>query len=551
MDKTEQNSSLIKSAMLLFTAMAMTRIIGAVLKIPLGNILGGTGLGYFSAAYSVFSPVYALTAAAIPTVITKLVAGNIALGNYRTVRKIRRVMLRFSLALGFFGAVLILVLSTPFALYIVNSPKSIPSMLVIAPALMFCCVSAVYKGYYEGLRDMIPTAASQVVESVVKAAIGIALSAFILAKTGSLPYAAAAAVFGVSVSELCGFAYLFIRSRARPDGITKEALLQSPEPERVLPLIIGIMKQMLPVTVGALVMNLGSFIDLISITNCINIAVTRDKAFFIEHFSYGLSGTLSGADGLSVTEIGNFVYGSYSGIVTSLFAIIPSMTSMLGKTALPGIAAAYERGDMTGLSKNIKFMLKGTFAIGLPLCWGLAVMAEPLLKLLYFSKPAEVAVSSLPLIILSAGGILLPLSSMVFSAFLAIGRADLQIKLMLMGSALKLAVNVVLIQIPEVNIAGAAVSTLVCYSAVSAGGLIILRGIIKKPLGTAGFFIRSAIPALLCAAAAFVLYNYLLPGEVHDALRLAFSAAAGALVYMTGVLIFDGAFVKRFFKLKR
>ena len=70
--------------------MAISKIVGAVFKIPLTNILGGVGMGYYSTAYSLYTPVFAMTAAAIPTVIIKTVADNIALGRFANANKVLR-----------------------------------------------------------------------------------------------------------------------------------------------------------------------------------------------------------------------------------------------------------------------------------------------------------------------------------------------------------------------------------------------------------------------------------------------------------------------------
>jgi stage V sporulation protein B len=533
----KRNEQMIKNAAILFAAMAFTKIIGAVLKIPLGNILGGQGLGYFSAAYSVFSPVYALTAAAVPAVITKLVAQNIAAGNYRTVRKIKRVALRAALLMGFFGGVLILVLVAPMALMVVKTPGAVPAMLVIAPALMFCCVSAVYKGYYEGLSDMTPTAVSQIVEAVAKAGVGIILSDIILLRTGSLSLAAAAAVLGVSVSEFCGFGFLFIISRKRADGIAKEDLQASPEPQRILPLLIGIFREMIPITICALVMNLGGLVDLITVTSGLNAAVASDTAFFLNWLP-GLK-----SSGMTTSEIGNFIYGSYTGIAQSLFAIIPSMTALVGKSALPAVTAAWSNNNKDQLRRRLNACFSGTFVLGMPLCLGLACMAEPLLSLLYSGKPEEVAVCIPVLTLLAAGGILLSLSGTLSNIFLAMGRSDLQMRLTLVGVAVKILLNLILIPIAQINILGAAVSTLACYAVMCVAGLILLMRMTGN-LDLWSAFWRAGIPALCCAGTAFAVREAL-PEGISRVLGLLFAVMCGALVFVTMILFTQREYIKR------
>jgi stage V sporulation protein B len=541
-DKLLKNKTMLENAAILFIAMAVTKAVGALLKIPLGNILGGLGMSYFSSAYSVFGPVFALTAAAIPTVLTKIIAQNAAAGKFKNVRKIRRLTLKVAALLGFGGTVLILIIAVPFARFIADAPNSIPSMLVIAPSVFFCCIASVYRGYYEGLRNTLPTAISQVIEAVVKSALGVILSLFVLRATGSLSYAAAAAVLGITVSEVFGLLYLILRSFGS-DGISKEELDFSPPPESGAKLLKIFLREALPITLGALAINLNSMIDLLTITNCINYAITQNRAFFLARFTYGLQG------GIRLEDLGNFIYGSYTGIVTSIFTLIPAMTGMLSKSALPAVAAAWERGDKPVLVRNLKILFKSTFVVGLPLCLGMAAFSEPVLSLLYAAKPAEAYICARPLLILSLGGITLSLAGTLFAVFLAIGRSDLPVKLMLTGAAIKLSLNLWLLRIPELNISGAAIATIGCYAVIILIGFICLSKLVKIKLGLPAFFAKAFINSALCAVSALLAYNYIF-ANFGRIMQLVLSIAAGVCVYGLSTFVSDRSvfmnYAKRF-----
>ncbi|MCL2071852.1 MAG: polysaccharide biosynthesis C-terminal domain-containing protein [Oscillospiraceae bacterium] len=546
-NKTEKSSvKMLKNAVILFTAMAITKLVSAALKIPLTNILGGLGMGYFSTAFSLFSPVYAVTAAAIPTVIMRLTAQNAASGRYKNVRRIRRAGLFAAFGLGLAGSIGILIIAKPFSTYIAGSPGSLPAMLVIAPSLFFCSVSAVYRGYYEGLSNMIPTAISQIIEALIKSVTGIFL-AFAFIPHG-IEYAAAAAIAGVTISEFFGLIFMFARTRLGSDGIPPDKLKNSPPPQRKRVIIKTIMGESLPITLAALSMNLNPFIDMMTISSTINSVIADNKAFFLQSFTYGAYG------GEAISDIGNFIYGSYTGITLPIFAIATSVTAMIGKSALPEITAAHalkdnapkenQQENSPSLIHSLRMLFKGTFMVGLPICIGLAVLAKPILSLLYFSRPAEVLVSTPPLVVLGLGGITLILAGTLFSIFMAIGRADLQIKLMLAGAAIKLAANLILIRIPHVNVTGAAIATVLSYTFVSIAGLIILKGVLKTKLKIARHIAQPMFFALLCGATAYICYNYAFI-ERGSLLRLAMSIAAGALVYLTMTLIFNLHFLPR------
>lgn len=535
----KNKSGLFKNTVILFTAMFITKIIGAMLKIPLTNLIGGTGMGYFSAAYSFFTPVYTVLSAGIPIVITRMTAQSISCGRYRQARSIKSAALFLSLILGILGTVFMLVLAEPFSKYAAGSPESLLSVLAISPSVVFCCLAAAYKGYYEGLSNMVPTAVSQVLESVVKVIMGLGLSETVI-YLGSrelipaekvIPYCSAAAVLGVTIGELCGTLFLMLRSRLKSDQITEEELKESPLPEKRSAILKRILLQALPISTGAVIINLGSFVDLLTIPSGIQECFAKNTQYFNLLYKDALeaSGTQS---------FGSFVYGSYSGIVLSVFMLITSLTALIGKSALPSIAAASEKGDKTGIKRNISILLSGIFVIGLPLCLTLGGLAEPALRLLYPSRAAEVSVSVYPLVILCAGGLPIALCSGLFSVFQAVGRFDLPIKLMMCGSAAKLILNLILIRIPQLSLVGASMSTVLSHVLVMILGFISLRGALEIKINPFRLFVKPFAAALACAFLSVLSY-YLFFNNYAKAVCLALSVCAGGLVYIVLLLMLD------------
>lgn len=528
--------SFVKNTIILFVAMFFSKAIGAVLKIPLTNMLGGIGMGYFSTAYSLFSPIYALAAAGLPTIISKLTAQDIACRRYKSVRLLKRNGLKLGVILGVAGTLAILLFAVPFSRYIAGSPDSLFSILAIAPSVLFCCIAAVYKGYYEGLCDMMPTAASQIVEAIVKAATGLILTSLVLWHFGenALPLAAAAAVLGVTLSEFCGLAYLVIRNKRRGDGITKSELencekcIKNTANRKISKIFI----ETLPLSIGAVIINIGSFIDMLTIPNCINFSAAQNPEFFLRYFIYGRS------SGIAIEDIGNFIYGSYSGIVSTLFMLIPAMTGLIPKSCLPNIAAAAEKCDADGLAKNIALLFKGTFTIGLPMCFILGTLAKPVLLLLYSSRRAEIAASELPLVLMCAGGIVISVAGALFCVFQALGRSDLPIKLMIPASIIKLVLNLVLISVPELNVAGAVISTIISYFFVCITGAFCLKKCTGIRLTITKSLIKPLWSAIIAAIVTFISYSNLF-NYFNLFLKLAFSATAGGVIFTISIALLN------------
>ena len=166
----------LKNTAILFASMTITKIVGALFKIPLANVLGGTGMGYFSTAYGLYSPVFAVTAAGIPTVMMRLTAQNIAASRPENALKTRRTaMLLFSLV-GLGGTLIVALFSSFFAEHVACSPESTLAVIAISPAVMLCCIASVIRGYHEGMSDVMPSAAASVAEAVSRAILGLAIA---------------------------------------------------------------------------------------------------------------------------------------------------------------------------------------------------------------------------------------------------------------------------------------------------------------------------------------------------------------------------------------
>ena len=541
--------------------MVISKIVGAVFKIPLTNILGGIGMGYYSTAYSLYTPVFAMTAAAVPTVIIKAVADNIALRRFANAQKVLRTAVVIFGATGLIGTAAILALARPFSDTVAQSPQSVWGIIAIAPSVFLCCISSVYKGYYEGCCNMMPSAVSQVAESVCRAVTGLSVSHLIIEYgmkcyaggemvfgviAGSeseavdiiMPYAAAGAVLAVTVSELCALVCLLVRKKVCKRIIDTSA--GDTSTDRVAVIAKRLIKSCIPVSAAAIVVNLSSFIDLITIPRCLNFALSSDPGYFAACFS-----DIIKAQGGAV-RLANFMTlkantkqsASTKDNTFFCFMLIPSFTAMFGRSALPQIAGAWTLGNRNEFERKVTVVLRSNFVIGFPLYLGLSAMSRQILEFLFSGRQQEVSVSATSLFILGLGGVFLTLSSTFISIFQVIGRSDLPVKLMLPGCAVKLIFNVFTISVPAININGAAVSTVIMYAAVALGGYFALENVTGIDFH---IIRRMAVPlsaGVVCAVVSRIVYGFV--GESVNAVAALFlPIASGGAVYIILLIIFN------------
>lgn len=519
------------NAAIMFVAMFLTKGLGALLKIPLGNILGGEGMGYFTTAYSIYTPILAFVCSGIPTIVTQVAARYASQNRTRDLFRFRRSALLLGGGVGLAGTAAIYLISVPFAYYVANSPGSLPAILMIAPAVFGCSVTAVYRGYYEGLSDMLPTAVSQVIEAAVKAGIGVGASYYVYVRGAeyfgsaerALPYAAAAAILGVTISEYCGTFYIV--RKARKETVPERARYGKPSFEELWEIMKEILISSLPVAAGAAASNLISFTDLLTVANCINLSYEIFPEAFLS--VPALSETLSSPP----SDLGNFLYGSYSGMVLSVYMLTAAAAGLIARCSLPRLVCAAETENARNMNDGISLMLKGTALIAVPLSLMIAALSEPILALLYPMRAAEVSVSVLPLRILSLGGIVSGLGGAVFTVFHAYGDFKTPVRITLYGGAVKFILNVLLLLIPQINISGAAISTVLSNVLMTLYACRILKKRFRVRLAV----FSDSLPAFLAGLAASVCLRLVYPavsGRMNPALGILFSLAVASFLYL-------------------
>ena len=298
--------------MVLMGAIILVKIIGALFKMPMTSMLGTVGRGYFNSAYEIYTPIFAIAMAGLPVAVSKMVAESVALGKYRQARSVFKVSQKVFIVVGITGTLILLIAALPYAKFVANM-KSLRAILCVAPSIFVCCYMSAYRGYYEGLRNMVPTAISQVIEALGKLVIGLALIKIImnrglaqfnagmaasgnvsakvfgatvtnLAEANSVivPGAAAGAVLGVTIGSALSLLFLMVYYRFRKDGFPREAVLASPKPQPGTLTAKQMIMIAVPMVVSALILNLTNLIDVTTIQTRLTAALNSQYVFILD-----------------------------------------------------------------------------------------------------------------------------------------------------------------------------------------------------------------------------------------------------------------------------
>ncbi len=504
----------------LIAAAVISKIAGLLFKIPLTNMLGGVGMGYYSSAFTVFTPVYAICAGSITPAITQYISGKSASADKDKLISVRNSSLIVFGFIGFAVSCGMAGLSDIIAKRIIGNEDAKYAIVAIAPCVFIEAVTAVYRGFFEGQQNMTPTALSQIVEAITRVVFGLGLA--YLAKEQSLPYIAAAAVWGATLSNVAGLILLMIKSERGGKGavIDRRSAVKS---------IAGLM---IPIALASLASSIMSSADLSCIVLGMKASLENDPSLYSEKYSQVIH------SGVSLERLPNFLYGTFTGLSMTVFSLVPSLCGVFGRSALPVISHDMAKGDNESVKMQIKRMVLITIYLSLPAGLGISAMAENILKILFSSRQAEIEVATQPLEILGIGAVFLCLSATAFNMLQAIGRQDMPVKITAVGAAVKLVGNLVLIPLPSFELKGAAISSVISYAVMGISSIIILYKIVKIKTN---IFISVCTP-LLASGLAVIGSKFaenLLSKSLPNLVSTGISVCFAVIIYIIVLLLLD------------
>jgi stage V sporulation protein B len=428
--------SFMQGAVILGAAGIIIKIMGAFFRIPLGNLIGAEGMGYYQTAYPIYVLFLTLAVSGTPIAISKMVSESMAIGNYHEAHKIFRVSFILLFCIGivsasicFFGADLLVTgMGNSGAKY---------AMMAIAPALVFLPIAAAYRGYFQGMQDMKPTAKSQIVEQFFRVTIGLSL-AYIFVKYGK-EYAAAGASFGATAGAVASIITIAIiyksRKKIYSENIDNTKDRETESAKNILSRLLSIA---VPVTIGAAIM---------PIMNTIDVTIVMRR---LQSTGWSL-------------EQANTMYGQLTGMAAPLINLPQVLTMAVAMSLVPAISSAFKKNDMEFLNYNSQLGMRTSIIIGLPSTFGLMILAEPIMILLY-PMQRESAIAAAPCLFIMAIGVLFLSTFQTMTGVLqGIGKQSIPVRNLFFGAIAKVVISYVLIGIPEINVKGAAIGTVAAY----------------------------------------------------------------------------------------
>ncbi len=477
--REKEGQSFLHGAVILAVATALIKVIGALFKIPLGNMLESTGFAYFNMAYNAFTVLLIISTSGLPIAVSKMVSEAAAKGSRFEIRRIFKIALLVFSVLGVIFSVAMFVFARQIA-QAMGDVGCTMSIQVLAPAVVLVSLNSAFRGYFQGFSNMYPTAISQVIEAICKLVLGYTLVRIITDRGYSQEYASAGAIAGVTIGAVLAVLYLAFLKLREKNSRAAEIKIGASRGRLFRKLFII----SIPITLGSSVLAITNMIDTMQIVNRLR-------------FSAGFLGDRATA-----------VFGDYN-LSTSLFSFPGAFIMALSVSIVPALSAARAANNNRAIERNVESGMRIDALLSLPCAVGLSVLAEPILRLLYPAKPDSIPVAAHALTMLGIAVFFQCMVLILNASLQALGKERLPLLAMIVGSAAKIGLNWVLVGNPAINIKGAPIGTIACYLIIMTMDMFFLIKYARVKLNLAKIFLKPALCAALMGVAAWASFGIL------------------------------------------
>ncbi|KIL37049.1 membrane protein [Cohnella kolymensis] len=495
-----RKQSFIQGAMILLAAGILNRLLGFVPRIALPRMIGAEGVGLIQLVYPFTIVVLTLIAGGVPLAVAKMVAEADTRGDQKAIRKILNIALTLSLGVSLAAGAVCLALAEWISSQIMTDARVHTAFLTMIPVLPLVAISSVWRGYFQGKQNMIPTAFSQTVETIVRILLTL-MFAWMFLPFG-LEAAAAGAVLGMVAGELAGLMVLWIqikRDHIPANSKSADIAIEKTESRMERNYVRQLLGTAIPVTGSKMIGSLSYLLESILTARSLAIA------------------------GIGTAEA-TAQYGALQGMVIPLLLLPGALTYSLAVSLVPSLSEAASRGDWTTIHKRLHQSMRLAVITGAPFVVLMGLLAAPLCALLYGDDSMAGMLQWFAPI-----AIFLYMQAPLQAALQALNRPGTALFNTFAGAAVKIILIVQLATEPEFGILGAVIAigvNIVLVTLLNWISVARLTGFRMHPLD---FLKLSAATAIMSAAAMWVWNRHWLPLSV---LNLGTACLSATIIYL-------------------
>ena len=501
-DQPIKKQTFLQGTAVLAMATVLVKLMGFLFKVPLNNIIGEDGFGYFNTAYDVYNVLLMISTTGLPVAMSRMISQAQTLGNHAQIKRIYRTSLYVFLTIGMVGSLGMLFFCRQLSVMVTTNENSWAAIAALAPCVLLICLVSAYSGFFQGQSNMTPTSVSQIFEAVTRLVVGLGLAWLVMKLTGKayvrmqgivlapgetaqdygdITLAAGGAILGVTLGSLISVVYLHHKFRQSNQILS----LGGGTAKSTRSTMKELLSIAVPITLGSAGLQIINLFD---------------TMIYMRRLTGALQWTEKMAD--SAKGVYNFCQ--------TVFALPCSFIPTITIAVIPAITASLTRKDLAEAKATSESSVRTMALIAMPCAAGLFVMAEPVIRLLcstYTEDKIQLAATMLAIL-----GLTVIFNSLVLllnAIMQAHGDVVTPVVNMLIGGIIKIIVNYILVGQPNLNIVGAPIGTFICYISITALDLIAMKRHISARPAIFKNIIRPGLASAIMGAATFMVYRVL------------------------------------------
>ncbi|MBR1913628.1 MAG: polysaccharide biosynthesis protein [Lachnospiraceae bacterium] len=514
---SKRNGNFIVQGSLLGMAGIVTRIIGMIYRIPVTNIIGDKGNGYYASAYYIYNIMLLISSYSLPLAISKVVSARLSKKQYRNANKVLKGGILFAIASG--GTVgLIVLFGADILANALAEPLSAIALRIFAPTLLVVAVMGVFRGYFQGMGNMVPTAVSQIIEQIINAIVSIAAAKALFdygSKTAALlrnedlayAYGAAGSTLGTSIGAFVALVFLVLLYIMVAGRLRKRFLEDDTRyTESYGDVFRLILLTVFPVILSTAIYNINDIMD-----------------NFI--FNHSMEAKGLGAEKTAI-------WGIYTGKAKLLLNVPIALANSMSASAVPALASCIASDNKKGARRRISVAMRYTMIIAFPCAVGLFVLAEPIVDLLFSGDPTIGAA------MIRAGAVTVitySMSTLSNGMLQGIGRMNLPVKNAVISLVIHIAVLILLMDRTDLGIYAVIISTIVFSLCMCFLNNLSLKHSLGHRQEKVGTFLIPAISSAVMGVVIFVIQK-ILSLFAGSLLQVVIPVVVAVIVYMVCII---------------
>ena len=520
-NKNSKSTNFIVQGGILAMAGVIARLIGLIYRVPMQRTIGDAGMGYYSAAFQIYSLMLIISSYSLPVAVSKLIAGYTAREEYKNAKRIYNCSMLFACFTGGITC-LIVFFCADFLAGLIKLPKSAIALRILAPTLLVVAIMGVMRGFFQGNGSMVPTATSQLVEQIINAIVSVVAAKFLfdygLGVSGLLrdddyaaAYGAAGGTLGTSAGALAGLICLIIvyliskrdfNYRVRHD--------ENRHSDTFGRMLFALILTVLPVLLSTTVYNLSDILD------------------------QGIFNYVMDTKGLS--EVKAEHWGIFSTKYKVLTNVPVALASAVCSSMMPSLTGCIRREEYKIARRKVSLAMRFTMILSIPCAVGLAVLGKPIISTLF---QGEVDIPATMLKIGSIAVVFYSMSTLSNGVLQGIDKLNIPVRNAAIALVLHVGILYFMLDVFNMGLYGVVISCVLFALIMCILNWLAIRKYLKYQQEIVRTFVIPTISSIIMGLVAW-LSNFLISKALSSLISLAISIALSVCVYFVLLIKLKG-----------